>query len=57
MPKNSKPRWPGTEAAERERSKQRYVEPEQPDFIAGAPNYDAFPGWAPEQVLAWLNID
>lgn len=48
--------WPGTAEAERERSKPHYIE-EQPDFIAGAPNYDKFPTFSPEQVLVWLNID
>jgi hypothetical protein len=26
-------------------------------FINGAPNYDKFNGWEPEEVLVWLNID
>lgn len=29
----------------------------QPDFVCGAPNYDKFEGWTPEEVLSWLNID
>lgn len=49
--------YPGTAEAERERSKKRFVEDEQPDFIAGAPNYDKFSSWTPEQVLAFFNID
>ena len=50
-------KYPGVEEAELERSKQHPVEDEEPDFTAGAPNYDKFEGWAPEKVLAWLNID
>lgn len=30
---------------------------DEPDFIGGAPNYDKFPGWDPERVLSWLNVD
>jgi len=49
--------YPGTAEAERERSKPRIIEDEEPDFIAGAPNYDKFKNWTPEEVLVWLNID
>lgn len=49
--------YPGIAEAEAERSKRRPPEDEEPDFIAGAPNYDKFPGWTPEQVMVWLNID
>ena len=33
------------------------VHEEEPDFVGGAPNYDKFEGWSPEEVLVWLNID
>lgn len=50
--------YPGRAEAETERSrKPAPLEDEQPDWIAGAPNYDKFKGWEPEEVLAWLNID
>lgn len=48
--------YPGTAEAEKERSRHRPTE-EEPDWIAGAPNYDKFPGWTPEEVMVWLNID
>ena len=35
----------------------KYEPEEQPDFIAGKPNYDKYSGVEPERVLAWLNID
>ena len=51
-------KYPGTEEAERIRAEQNIsVDDEEPDFIGGAPNYDKFAGWSPEQVLVWLNID
>ena len=52
-------RYPGTEEAERERSRSSRFAPieEAPDFIAGAPNYDKWPDKTPEEVLVWLNID
>jgi hypothetical protein len=53
MPKIS---YPGKKEAEEQR-RPSPVEDEEPDFIAGAPNYDKFEGWPPERVLAWLNID
>lgn len=49
--------YPGVEEAEKERSKQHLIEDDEPDFIAGAPNYDKFKGWTTEEVLVWLNID
>ena len=49
--------YPGTVEAEAERSKKHIAENEEPEWIAGAPNYDAFPGWTPEEVMSWLNID
>lgn len=52
-----KPSYPAVYEAELERSKKHSVEDEEPDFICGAPNYDKFPDWTPEQVMAWLNID
>lgn len=48
-------KYPGLEEAEQAR-----VSPpaeEEPDFVMGAPNYDKFPDWTPEEVLIWLNID
>lgn len=49
-------KYPGEKEANLERSKPHEVE-EEPDFIAGAPNYDKFEGWTTEEVLVWLNID
>ena len=49
-----KHKYPGIDEAEREFIQ---VEDEEPDFICGAPNYDKFPGWTPEEVLVFLNID
>lgn len=49
--------YPGENEAKRERAKHQQPEDEAPDFIGNAPNYDAFPGWSPEEVLVWLNID
>ena len=50
-------KYPGIDEAELERSKQHLIEDEEPDFIAGKPNYDKFEGWTAEEVLIWLNID
>lgn len=54
-----KKRYPGIQEAEKERirvqKEKRLME--EPDFINGAPNYDKFNGWEPEEVLVWLNID
>lgn len=53
-------RYPGLAEAERQRSvRPAWYEEEKnaPDFIGGAPNYDKFKGWTPEEVLVWLNID
>ena len=56
--KKRKPRYPGMDEAEKQRGYRPPAEPdEEPDFIAGAPNYDKFGGWPPEKVLAFLNID
>lgn len=49
-------KYPGIKEAERERSKKHYI-PEEPDFIAGAPNYEKFKNWKPEKIMVWLNID
>lgn len=49
--------YPGIAEAEQERSRKPRIEDEEPDFIAGAPNYDKFPNMTPIEVLAWLNID
>lgn len=49
-------KYPGIKEAEAERSNHPKEE-EAPDFICGAPNYDKFEGWTPEEVLVWLNID
>jgi hypothetical protein len=54
--------YPGVDAAEKEKAK-AYCKgyPAAPDMVntaAGiAPNYDAFPGWTCESVLAFCNID
>ena len=52
-------KYPGVQAAEAQRRlpKPDPREDEEPDFIAGAPNYEKFEGWSAEEVLAWLNID
>ena len=50
-------RYPGIAEAERERAKHSSEEDDAPDFIAGAPNYDKFRGWTPDEVMVWLNID
>lgn len=52
-----KKNYPGVYEAEQERKKAHTVIDEAPDFIGGAPNYDKFPGWTPEQVMVWFNID
>ena len=52
-----KPLYPGTREAERERGRKKALDETAPDFIGGAPNYDKFEGYTPEQVLVWLNID
>ena len=51
--------YPCVEEAEKERSawKKNVVDDAQPDFIGLAPNYDKFPGWNPEEVMAFLNVD
>lgn len=52
--------YPGVKEAEEERKRaalRNAIENEEPDFIAGAPNYDKYAGWPAEKVLAWLNID
>lgn len=56
-PTKRKKAYPGTYEAEQQRKVRKSPEPEEPDFINGAPNYDKFKGWDPERVLAWLNID
>lgn len=50
-------KYPRVEEAELERSKHHLLEDEEPDLIAGKPNYDKFDGWTVEEVLVWLNID
>lgn len=49
-------KYPGIEEAEHERIAHRDTS-DEPDFIAGAPNYAKFEGWTADEVLAWLNID
>lgn len=58
--KKRRPLYPGVAEAEKERSKHKHLGPyveEEPDFIAGAPNYDKWPDKSPEEVLVMLNID
>ena len=50
-------KYPGEKEVQIERSLKLPVTDEEPDFIAGAPNYDKFEGWTTEEVLVWLNID
>ena len=59
MKKKRAHRYPGIDEANRERTRASKFAPteEEPDFIAGAPNYDKWPDKTPEEVLAWLNID
>lgn len=49
--------YPGTMEAEKERARATAATFPPPELIGRAPNYDAFPGWTPERVLAWLNVD
>lgn len=61
MTVRNKTLYPGVlevEEGKNRRAKQMAEEKErQSDFIGGAPNYDKFEGWTPEEVLSWLNID
>lgn len=50
-------KYPGEKESDLERRSKQHEADEEPDFIAGAPNYDKFEGWTPEEVLVWLNID
>ena len=52
-------RYPGIREAEEERKRaaERNKPEEEPDFIAGAPNYEKFIGMSAEEVLVYLNID
>lgn len=52
--------YPGTGDAEREkdRAARRGYSPDGvPDMIGVKPNYNKYPAWTPEKVLAWNNID
>lgn len=56
--KRKKVLYPGTLEAERERKQAaKRAKEEKPLMIGVTPNYDAFPGWNAEKVLAFLNID
>ena len=60
--KRKQPLYPGCAEAEKEKARSAanaFQRPAKdgPDMIGLAPNYDAFPGWTPEKVLAFLNID
>ena len=48
--------YPGEREAEEARTGNIY-DIEEPDFIAGKPNYHKFAGWTSEEMLCWLNID
>lgn len=50
-------KYPCTKEAEQQRASSSGIKDEEPDFIAGAPNYDKFTGWTAEEVLVFLNID
>lgn len=50
-------KYPGTKEVEQQRVSSSSIKDEEPDFIAGAPNYDKFAGWTAEEVLVFLNID
>lgn len=53
--RNGRRTYPGLREAERQRS--AVTAREESDWCGGAPNYDKFEGWAPGEVLVWLNID
>lgn len=53
----AKPRYPGLYEAEQERMRPCRHEDKEPDWIAGAPNYDKYPNLSPEEILVMLNID
>lgn len=61
MEKRRRELYPGTAAAEREKTRAAaracYTAEEAPDFIGGKPNYEKYRGISPERVLAFLNID
>lgn len=57
MTVRNKPLYPGVREVEEEKNRRAKERDHQPDFIGGAPNYDKFEGWTPEEVLSWLNID
>ena len=50
-------KYPCTKEAEQQRASSRGIKDEEPDFIAGAPNYDKFTGWTVEEILVYLNVD
>ena len=54
---NMAKKYPSTKEAEQQRVSASNIKDEEPDFIAGAPNYDKFTGWTTEEVLVFLNID
>ena len=51
--------YPGVDdvEAEKDRIAERSKLDIEPDFVCGAPNYEKFKGFTPEQVLVWLNVD
>lgn len=49
--------YPGIAEAEAERFKLPKDREEEPDYIAGKPNYDKFQKWDIEKILSWYNID
>lgn len=60
--RREKPLYPGLDEAERMRDRLPDTGPDgAPEMFTGpgfvVPNYEAFPGWSPEAVLAFLNID
>lgn len=52
-----KPKYPGVEEAEKQRCVTSVEIEEEPDWKAGAPNYEKWPSKSPEEVLVWLNVD
>lgn len=52
-----KKKYPGIEEAEKQRCVTSVEIEEEPDWKAGAPNYEKWPSKSPEEVLVWLNVD
>jgi len=53
----AKTKYPGLYEAEQEHKSSCIRKDEEPDWIAGAPNYDKYPGFTAEEILVMFNID